>query len=94
MKSHFDLNLLLFPKTNNCFFVISDDDDDDADEEDDTEALLAELQQIKKERAEEMLQKVNFLKKSVVSHGASILHDLNCLYEPKYVELAYYGISC
>jgi len=33
---------------------ISDDDDD----EDDTEALLAELEQIKKERAQEKLRKV------------------------------------
>lgn len=36
-------------------FFISDDDDED---EDDTEALLAELEQIKKERAEEKLRKV------------------------------------
>ncbi|KAJ0045963.1 hypothetical protein Pint_03751 [Pistacia integerrima] len=35
----------------------SDDDDDDDDDEDDTEALLAELEQIKKERAEEKLRK-------------------------------------
>lgn len=34
--------------------MISDDDDED---EDDTEALLAELEQIKKERAEEKLRK-------------------------------------
>ncbi|GAB4845900.1 hypothetical protein Ancab_024904 [Ancistrocladus abbreviatus] len=33
-----------------------DDDDDDDDDEDDTEALLAELEQIKKERAEETLR--------------------------------------
>ncbi|MED6215766.1 hypothetical protein PIB30_001387 [Stylosanthes scabra] len=33
------------------------DDDDDDDEEDDTEALMAELEQIKKERAEEKLRK-------------------------------------
>ncbi|KAK1581255.1 hypothetical protein Q3G72_004303 [Acer saccharum] len=33
------------------------DDDDDDDDEDDTEALLAELEQIKKERAEEKLRK-------------------------------------
>lgn len=37
-------------------FFGSDDDDDD---EDDTEALLAELEQIKKERAEEKLRKVS-----------------------------------
>lgn len=39
--------------------VKSDDesDDDDDDDEDDTEALLAELEQIKKERAEENLRK-------------------------------------
>lgn len=37
--------------------MISDDDDED---EDDTEALLAELEQIKKERAEEKLRKVSF----------------------------------
>ncbi|XP_022965169.1 protein CWC15 homolog [Cucurbita maxima] len=33
------------------------DDDDEDDDEDDTEALLAELEQIKKERAEEKLRK-------------------------------------
>ncbi|XP_059666744.1 uncharacterized protein LOC132312403 [Cornus florida] len=33
------------------------DDEDDDDDEDDTEALLAELEQIKKERAEEKLHK-------------------------------------
>ena len=39
--------------------VKSDDEsDDDDDDEDDTEALLAELEQIKKERAEEKLRKV------------------------------------
>lgn len=38
-------------------FYGSDDDDD----EDDTEALLAELEQIKKERAEEKLRKVSLL---------------------------------
>lgn len=38
-------------------FVFSDDDDDD--DEDDTEALLAELEQIKKERAEDKLRKVS-----------------------------------
>ncbi|KAL7231019.1 hypothetical protein ACSBR2_009319 [Camellia fascicularis] len=32
------------------------DDDDDEDDEDDTEALLLELEQIKKERAEEKLR--------------------------------------
>lgn len=36
-------------------FIVSDDDDGD---EDDTEALLAELERIKKERAEEKLRKV------------------------------------
>jgi len=35
--------------------VFSDDDDDD---DDDTEALMAELERIKKERAEEKLRKV------------------------------------
>lgn len=40
---------------------MSSDDDDDDDEED-TEALLAELEQIKKERAEEMHRKVNFVR--------------------------------
>ncbi|KAL5713020.1 hypothetical protein ACHQM5_015137 [Ranunculus cassubicifolius] len=34
-----------------------DDDDDDDDDEDDTEALLAELERIKKERAEEKMRK-------------------------------------
>ena len=38
--------------------MVSDDDDSD-DDEDDTEALLAELEQIKKERAEEKLRKVS-----------------------------------
>ena len=37
--------------------MVSDDDEDD-DDEDDTEALLAELEQIKKERAEEKLHNV------------------------------------
>lgn len=37
--------------------IISCSDDDD-DDEDDTEALLAELEQIKEERAEEKLRKV------------------------------------
>lgn len=41
------------------YFRISSDDDDD-DDEDDTEALLAELELIKKERAEEKLRKVRF----------------------------------
>ncbi|XP_042508964.1 protein CWC15 homolog isoform X2 [Macadamia integrifolia] len=42
--------------------VKSDDesDDNEDDGEDDTEALLAELERIKKERAEENLRKVNF----------------------------------
>ena len=39
--------------------VVSDEDDDD-DDEDDTEALMAELEQIRKERAEEKLRKVSF----------------------------------
>lgn len=38
--------------------MVSDDDDDD---EDDEEALLAELELIKKERAEEKLRKVSYL---------------------------------
>lgn len=37
--------------------VKSDDESDDDDDEDDTEALLAELERIKKERAEEKLRK-------------------------------------
>ena len=40
------------------FFTSDDDDDED---EDDTEALLAELEQIKKERAEEKLRKVKVI---------------------------------
>lgn len=45
-----------------CSFHIDDsDDDDDDDDEDDTEALLAELEQIKKERADEKLRKVSFI---------------------------------
>nr|VDD46596.1 unnamed protein product [Brassica oleracea] len=42
---------------------MSDDESDDGDE-DDTEALMAELDQIKKERVEERLRKVNLLLKS------------------------------
>lgn len=41
-----------------CHIVVVSDDDEDDDDEDDTEALLAELEQIKKERAEENLRKV------------------------------------
>jgi len=37
--------------------VNSDDESDEDDDEDDTEALLAELEQIKKERAEEKMRK-------------------------------------
>lgn len=44
-----------------CGFHINDSDDDDDDDEDDTEALLAELEQIKKERVEEKLRKVSFI---------------------------------
>ncbi|KAF2559056.1 hypothetical protein F2Q68_00017843 [Brassica cretica] len=40
-----------------CFVFVSDDESDD-DDEDDTEALMAELDQIKKERVEERLRKV------------------------------------
>lgn len=40
------------------FVFISDDESDD-DDEDDTEALMAELDQIKKERVEERLRKVS-----------------------------------
>ena len=36
------------------YLIFSDDDDDD----DDTEALMAELERIKKERAEDRLRKV------------------------------------
>lgn len=45
------------------FTLISEDDDDD----DDTEALLAELEQIKKEKAEEKLRKVSLTWCSIVS---------------------------
>jgi len=38
----------------------SDEDDDDDDDEDDTAELLAELERIKKERAEEKARKVNY----------------------------------
>lgn len=38
--------------------VSDNDDDDDDDDDDDTEALMAELEQIKKERAEEKLRLV------------------------------------
>ena len=41
-----------------CQIVLSDEDDDD---DDDTEALMAELERIKKERAEEKLRKVCYL---------------------------------
>lgn len=37
--------------------LFSDEDDDDDDDDDDTEALMAELERIKKERAEEKLRK-------------------------------------
>jgi len=37
---------------------LSFSDDDDDDDEDDTEALMAELERIKKERAEEKLRQV------------------------------------
>ncbi|KAF7140723.1 hypothetical protein RHSIM_Rhsim06G0232400 [Rhododendron simsii] len=40
-----------------CHIVVVSDEDEDDDDEDDTEALLAELEQIKKERAEENLRK-------------------------------------
>lgn len=43
------------------------DEDDDDDDEDDTEALMAELEQIKKERAEEKLRKVSFFLLSYIS---------------------------
>lgn len=52
---------------NNCFLIYSflqeDDEDEDYDEEsdDDTAALLAELEKIKKERAEEQARKVTFV---------------------------------
>lgn len=59
--------------------MVSDDENDDDDDEDDTEALLAELEQIKKERAEEMVRKVNFLLNNLVS-WCIILHDLYFLY--------------
>ena len=52
--------------------MVSDDENDD-DDNDDTEALLAELEQIKRERAEEMLRKVNFLLNNVVPHGVSYM---------------------
>lgn len=59
--------------------MVSDDDDDDDDDEDDTEALLAELEQIKKERAEEMLRMVNFLLKNLLaSHGVSYMIWIAC----------------
>ena len=40
--------------------IVSSDEDDD-DDDDDTEALMAELERIKKERAEEKLRKVCYL---------------------------------
>jgi len=39
---------------------LSFSDDDDDDDEDDTEALMAELERIKKERAEEKLRQVTW----------------------------------
>lgn len=53
--------------------MVSDDDDE---EEDDTEALLAELERIKKERAEENLRKVcigNYLN---IDHVSCICLDV------------------
>lgn len=44
--------------------MVSDDDDDG---EDDTEALLAELEQIKKERTEERLRKASFFALEICS---------------------------
>jgi hypothetical protein len=49
--------------------VFSDEDDDD----DDTEALMAELERIKKERAEEKLRKVCY-------HCICLCHDFMFLY--------------
>lgn len=46
--------------SNDLFVFVSDDESDD-DDEDDTEALMAELDQIKKERVEERLRKVRLL---------------------------------
>lgn len=40
------------------FYFCPSDDDDDDDDEDDEEALLAELERIKKEKAEEKLRQV------------------------------------
>ena len=42
-------------------FVFVSDEESDDDDEDDTEALMAELDQIKKERVEERLRKVKLL---------------------------------
>ncbi|WVZ24326.1 hypothetical protein V8G54_002870 [Vigna mungo] len=59
--------------------VKSDDEsDDDDDEEDDTEALLAELEQIKKERAEEKLRKEGELITVAFGHSPPVIQlDLN-----------------
>lgn len=54
---NFSFNAKLFC-WNGEICVFSDDDDDD---EDDAEALMAELERIKKERAEEKLRKVGFI---------------------------------
>ncbi|KAK4355145.1 hypothetical protein RND71_024116 [Anisodus tanguticus] len=50
-------NKLLFVQTWECLIVFIANEDDDDDEEDDTEALMAELEQIKKLKAEEKLWK-------------------------------------
>ena len=48
--------MVWFFMTYDLFVLVSDDESDD--DEDDTEALMAELDQIKKERVEEKLRKV------------------------------------
>lgn len=56
-------------------FSCSDDDDDD-DDEDDTEALMAELERIKKERAEEQLRQVNLISCRDFLHWYSVFLDV------------------
>lgn len=57
----FYFNTLVPSKISYTLFIFVSDDESDDDDEDDTEALMAELDQIKKERVEERLRKVILL---------------------------------
>ncbi|KAI9076467.1 hypothetical protein K1719_041453 [Acacia pycnantha] len=65
----------IVPRSEMQMILIDDDDDDD---EDDSEALLAELEQIKKERAEEKLRKREEelkVKEAELLRGNPLLND-------------------